>query len=127
MSCTPKGTRVPRDLVSRRSAMVLWWLPTALIVVGLLVPDARVALWVPSFAIMGVACLVNARGCGRLHCYITGPLFLFGSLATVLDALAMTTFGWKLVMSVVGIGTVLAYGLEAVRGKYLGSRGSLVR
>ena len=31
--------------------------------------------------VMGLACLVNAARCHRLHCYITGPYFLLLAVA----------------------------------------------
>lgn len=31
--------------------------------------------------VMGIACLVNAARCHRLHCYLTGPYFLLMALA----------------------------------------------
>ena len=110
-----------RDLVGGWWAVALWCIPTALVLVGALVPSVRAALWVPSFAIMGIACLVNARSCGRLHCFVTGPLFLVASLATAVDALDVITIDWKLIFVGVGVGTLLAYSLEWLRGKYVGS------
>ena len=75
MSCTNGGC-ARGDLVSTRAALVLWWLPTTLVLIGLAAPSLRLWLWIPSFALMGIACLANARRCGRLHCFLTGPLFL---------------------------------------------------
>lgn len=88
MKCSA-GEGSSRDLVRGWSAFVLWCIPTLLVLVGALVPPVRAVLWVPSFAIMGVACLVNARGCGRLHCFVTGPLFLLAGLATAFDPFAI--------------------------------------
>ena len=110
-----------RDLVGGWWALVLWCVPTALVFLGALLPGVRAALWIPSFAIMGVACLVNARGCGRLHCFVTGPLFLLASLATALDAFAIASIDWKLIMIGTAVGTLLAYSLEWLRGKYVGT------
>ena len=110
-----------RDLVGGVWALLLWCLPTALIVVGALIPAARAALWIPSFAIMGIACLVNARGCGRLHCFVPGPLFLIASLATTLDAFDVLRVDWKAILIGVGLGTLVAYFLEWRRGKYIGA------
>jgi hypothetical protein len=90
-----------------------------LVVAGALIPAARAALWIPSFAVMGLACVINARRCGRLHCHVTGPLFLLGAIATTLDALAIVAISWTLIFAVVAVGTVLAYGLEWLRGKYV--------
>jgi hypothetical protein len=81
----------------------------------------RALLWIPSFALMGIACLVNARGCGRLHCFVTGPLFLIASVATALDALEVVAIDWKLIFVGTGVGTLLAYSLEWMRGKYVGT------
>lgn len=38
--------------------------------------------------VMGVACLVNAARCHRLHCYLTGPYFLLLALG------AATAYGF---------------------------------
>ncbi len=110
-----------RDLVRGCWAVLLWGLPTALVLLGAVVPTVRATLWIPSFAIMGIACLANARGCGRLHCFITGPLFLLASIVTALDAFAVMTIHWKLIVVGVGIGTLFAYSLEWLRGRYVGT------
>jgi len=109
------------DLLGGWWALLLWWLPAALILVGTLSSSLRPQLWVPSFAIMGIACLVNARGCGRVHCFVTGPLFLAASLASALDALSIVSISWRLVFVGAGAGTLLAYGLEWLRGRYIGT------
>lgn len=115
------GGCTQRDLVGGWWAFVLWCLPTASVLLGAALPNLRAALWIPSFAVMGVACLVNARGCGRLHCFVTGPLFLIASIATALDALAIVTISWITVLVGTVMGTLLAYSLEWLRGKYVGT------
>lgn len=110
-----------RDLVGGSWAVLLWCIPTGLVLLGVVLPSLRTTLWIPSFAVMGFACLVNARGCGRLHCFVTGPLFLIASLATALDAFAVMRIDWKLIILVVGVGTLLAYSIEWLRGKYVGT------
>lgn len=57
MKCGSGGC-TQRDLVGGWWAVALWCAPTALILVGVAVPSVRAALWIPSFALMGVACLV---------------------------------------------------------------------
>ena len=115
----PRGACSRRDLVAGWLAFLLWGVPIALIITGAFVPTARGALWIPSFAVMGVACLVNARQCGRLHCHVTGPLFLLGAIASVLDAFAIASLDWRLILTVIAIGTAFAFGLEWVRGRYV--------
>ena len=39
--------------------------------------------------VMGLGCLVNAARCGRLHCYVTGPLYLAAALYVVLSAFGL--------------------------------------
>jgi hypothetical protein len=68
-----------RDLVGSRLALLVWCVPSLLILLGIVWSDARTWLWIPSFTVMGAACLINARRCGRLHCHLTGPLFVFGA------------------------------------------------
>jgi len=111
MSCCDTESK-SRDLVRSRAAWLLWLLPTALVVVGAFLPQARSALWMSSFAVMGGACLVNARQCGRLHCHITGPLFLLAAIASWFDSSL-----WVAIATAAG--TALAFGLERVRGLYV--------
>lgn len=113
------GQCARRDLVGGWWAAALWGVPTVLVLIGVAVPSLRAALWIPSFTVMGVACLVNARGCGRLHCFLTGPLFLIASLATALNALEVVSVGWAAILIGTTAGTLLAYGLEWLRGKYV--------
>ena len=52
--------------------------------------------------------------------FLTGPLFLIASLATLLDAFAVVSINWIVIFVGAGTGTVLAYGREWLRGKYVG-------
>ena len=42
---------------------------------------------------MGAACLHNARGCGRLHCYLTWPYFLLLALISLLYGVGVVPLG----------------------------------
>lgn len=66
------------DWVGSTTAYVLaWGLPAAIVVAAsLLEPPARAAVWSLALIWMGVACLANARRCGRTHCRYTGPYYL---------------------------------------------------
>ena len=71
------------------SAFLVWWLPLGIGVAALLfglAPRATAAIWAFLFVWMGAGCVWNAARCGRLHCYISGPVFLLGALAMVLMA-----------------------------------------
>ncbi|MCB9508197.1 MAG: hypothetical protein H6697_11120 [Myxococcales bacterium] len=102
-----------------RAALVIWCIPAALVFLGIFWAQARGTLWIPSFIVMGLACLFNARRCGRLHCHITGPLFLLAALVTLLDALAIVRVAWPWILVPAVTGTALGYGLERIRGLYV--------
>lgn len=66
--------------------------------------------WTLSLLVMGGACAVNARGCGRTHCYFTGPFFLamaVASLAHGLQLLPLGPQGWQYLGAVLLVGGVL--------------------
>ena len=84
------------DLAQRKIALLLWGLPVVLLAVGVFWSEVRVWLWTPALVVAGVACLANAFGCGRLHCYFTGPLFLLGAVATLLRGFENRFFALEL-------------------------------
>jgi hypothetical protein len=110
------------DLVGSRLGWFVWCLPTVLFLAGIGWGAARPWLWIPSLAIAGSACLANATRCGRLHCFATGPLFLLGAVATLLDAFGVVAIDWRLILGAVALGTAVSYAFEWVRGKYLGAQ-----
>jgi len=71
---------------------------------------------------MGVACIVNALGCGRVHCYLTGPFFLLMALIALSYGLGMLHLGgsgWNLLGLIALIGTIALWYLpEMFLGKY---------
>lgn len=44
-------------------------------------PLLREIVYISSFAWMGVACLINAFACNRVHCWFTGPWCLLVAIA----------------------------------------------
>jgi hypothetical protein len=73
---------------------------------------------------MGIACLVNATRCRRLHCFLTGPFFLVLAVLSLLhglDVLYMGDNGWEMlgIITMVG-GGFLWYVPELLFGKYVG-------
>src|SRR6266436_8298062 len=57
--------------------------------------------------IMGVGCLVNVSRCGRLHCYITGPVFLLAGDYVVLAEFSLLPMdGGIFLLAVLGITTL---------------------
>ena len=90
-------SETPNDWVQRPGTGFVWWcLP---LVVGLaanfftLSPRATAIIWMVSFVWMGTGCILIARRCHRLHCYISGPAFLLGAAALGLVAAGITVLG----------------------------------
>jgi hypothetical protein len=68
---------------------------------------------------MGVACLINARRCGRVHCYFTGPFFLLVSVASLLRGLGIISVEWAWIGGIALAGGILLSCVpEWIWGKY---------
>jgi hypothetical protein len=99
------------DWVTRPGAGVFWWcLPLCIGCASnsFALPARDLALiWMVSFVWMGTGCVLNARRCHRLHCYISGPVFLLGAAALGLFAAGLLAFGPHSLNNIVGV-TLLA-------------------
>ena len=120
--CDHERERV--DLLGSRVGWFVWGLPAALFIMGLAWGAARAWLWIPSLVVAGVACIANASRCGRLHCFLTGPVFMLAALLMVLDAFGLMSFDWHWVLTLGIAGVALGYGLEWIQGKYVGAQRS---
>lgn len=112
---------------SRPMFLLLWVAPWGLVILGGATrPSVHTALWVLAFSIAGVACLVNARRCGRRHCFYTGPLFLLAALASLLYGLGLLPLGsqgWNWIAGVAFAACVIfCCLLEPLFGKYTTAR-----
>lgn len=118
-SCAKPASAAQRDLL-RGGSWLLWWgLPIVAIVAGAFWPAARPLLWTAGMGVAGAACVVNAHRCGRRHCFFTGPIFLVGALASLLNGLGATALPWNGILAAVVIGCLGACGLECWRGAYI--------
>ncbi len=64
-------------LRSPRTSLLAWWVPYGAIIATLFAPvPVRATIWTVALVWMGVACILNARRCGRTHCRYTGPYYL---------------------------------------------------
>lgn len=115
--CEAAGGRAD-DLTCGRAALWLWRVPTAMIVAGAFWAGGRFWLWIPAFLVAGAACVVNAGRCGRVHCHVTGPIYLGSAGYSALAALGRVPFHvlWFL-GTVVGL-SLLALSAERVLGRY---------
>jgi hypothetical protein len=117
------NTPAPRDLTSGGRGLLIWGVPIAILVVtadlgGLYAATA----WPPALAFMGIACLANARRCGRLHCFFTGPYFLLLALLSLLYGLGIVDLGkrgWSWLSLALLIGAAVLISVpEWLFGKY---------
>ena len=115
-----------RDILSSWwSVFILYWLPAIAIVVAgapAISSGWRTVVWTVALATMGVACIVNALRCGRVHCYLTGPFFLLMALIALsygLGILHLGGNGWNLLGLMTLIGAIALSCLpEMLLGKY---------
>ncbi len=108
---------------SFRAYMTVWGFPTLIILAGIFVDaDTRTILWTGSLAWKGVACLLNARRCGRTHCRFTGPFYLLLIVPVLfhgLGALPLGVYGWWVLGIIILFGGKLIWwATESAWGKF---------
>ena len=106
------------DLLRGWKGVLLWCVPIAGVIVGMSWPRGRAWLWIPAFFVMGLACMANAVRCGRLHCYLSGPLFLLAAAYVVLAEVHLVPMRPGVFLDTVLVLAVLACLAEIPFGRY---------
>ena len=113
------------DWVERPGMGFVWWcLPLGIgVASNFFVISARATalIWMVSFLWMGTGCILNARRCHRLHCYISGPVFFLGAAALALFAAGIALLGPHSLNNIVGLTltiALLSYVPEMIWRKY---------
>ncbi len=114
------------DLLGQwHTTLMYWGLPVAGLIVGGTL-QIEPFVWPIALAWMGIGCVVNAAGCGRLHCYLTGPFFLLMAAVALFHALGVLPLGseaWDWIGGVSLVGGVILYYLpERIWGRYVSKR-----
>jgi len=96
------------DWASGLRGCLIWGIPA----VALFASPQRylVIAWPVLLTFMGAACILNARRCGRVHCYLTGPFFLLLAVLSLLYGVGMLPLGahgWSTLSALLVIGSVL--------------------
>ena len=112
------GACAANNLVSTPWSCAIWCACGAAFGAGFSVARWRPALWIAGLGVAGVLCVANAVRCRRLHCYITGPVFLAGALLSALNAAGVTHIPWMKLGWGVVIGAAVGMIIEALAGKY---------
>lgn len=113
-----------RDLACGGMSILIWIVPAVILGISANVGGPyRLILWPVLLAFMGGACLVNAKRCGRLHCFITGPFFLLLAGLSLLYGLGFVPLGphgWQWLVNTLFIGgCALTFLPEWLFGKYI--------
>jgi hypothetical protein len=114
------------DWVRRPRMGIVWWgIPLGVGgAAGYFVssPRATALVWTFSFVWMGAGCILNARRCHRLHCYVSGPAFFLGAAALCLYAAGIALLGPHSLNNIVSITlavALLSFVPEMIWRKYL--------
>ena len=113
-----------KDWTRRPVSRLFWWGLPVLVVVStdfLKLTRAETAFALAAtFGWAGTGCLLNARRCGRRHCFFSGPVLLLGAIAAVLVGAGVITDAHALNYVVWGttILFLLSFVPEAIWGKY---------
>ncbi|MEP2983264.1 MAG: hypothetical protein ABJN39_02420 [Sulfitobacter sp.] len=110
-------------LNTRLGSLLAWGLPIGAMLLAVPLADGpKTAIWVIALAWMGVACLRNARRCGRAHCRYTGPFLLAMTLPVLaygVGALPLGSDGWRWLGLTIGVGATGIWWLsERILGRY---------
>jgi hypothetical protein len=122
---TTDGRR--NDWASGWRGLLLWGAPISILLAASGLPERYlVVIWPVVLTFMGAACLANARRCGRVHCYATGPFFLILAAVALLyglGAIPLGRNGWNTLGIILLAGSiVLCCFPEWVFGRYRSSR-----
>ncbi|MBI3676972.1 MAG: hypothetical protein HY243_10210 [Proteobacteria bacterium] len=105
-------TAPQKDWTRQPLSFGLWWeLPIALgAFASLLHLSFRIGAGICAvlFVWMAIGCLLNARRCHRLHCYISGPVFLLGALVAGLNGAGVLALGPHSLNNIAGVTLGLA-------------------
>ncbi len=102
---------------------IVWGLPlAAILAASLLEVPARTVIWAIALAWMGIACLSNAKRCGRTHCRYTGPYYLLLIIPVMMlgtGLLPPVAYGWWVLGLAILLGGKVVWWLTEMRwGKY---------
>jgi hypothetical protein len=109
-----------RDLTDRKWPQAIWAANYVALAAGWLFPTVRPVLWSVGLAAAGVLCVANAARCRRLHCHISGPVYLLGSALSILNAIGIIRISWNFLGIAVLLGVAISYLPELLVGKYIG-------
>lgn len=124
------AARRATDLTAHFASRLIWWIIPALILASASLFKHSLSqmgfVLAGAFAWMGTGCVLNARRCGRLHCYFSGPALWLGAIGGLLIGLRILSGSHDLNYVIFGAAAlfVASYLPEAIWGKYVRSGSS---
>ncbi len=120
-TASPAAGRV--DWTRGVRGVLIWGIPAMVLLASpLMATRYLVIVWPVALTFMGVSCLMNARRCGRIHCYLTGPFFLVLAVMALLYGIGVLPLGprgWSTLSLVLVAGSIaLTCVPEWLLGKY---------
>ena len=111
-----------KDIFAGKYCYWVFALVAVFIIADILTPNKiSNILWTVFFFVIGALCLWNYKGCGRVHCQITGYGFLAVGVLALLSILEIINISfnkiWLIFISVLIVG----YGIEFI---YKSKKGS---
>ncbi|MGI9328771.1 MAG: hypothetical protein ACR2PZ_26385 [Pseudomonadales bacterium] len=109
------------------SYLPIWGLPkVAIIISAFAATPLRTVVWIAALACMGVACIMNSRRCGRVHCRYTGPFYLILIVPVGLlgaGGFELGHYAW-IALGALGVfgGYAITWVTESAWGRYENSR-----
>lgn len=107
------------DLIAATWARTVWYVCGAAFLIGFFTDRWRPILWIVGLGVAGALCLLNAARCGRLHCYITGPVDLAGAILTGLRKVGVVSVSWTNLGTGIAVGILIGHLIERVAGNYV--------
>jgi hypothetical protein len=115
-----------QDLVRGLSFLWIWCLPAALIIITNIIwhehrfgATVAGALFVVGTLWIGIACFINGKRCGRVHCKIDGILLPLLGLAGILNLIGVLSFGWDVYLNVLVVIVILSFVPECFGIRYI--------
>lgn len=114
------------DLLGRRSALVIWGAPIALVIAGSALingnpvpPNIEAPLLTIGSFWMGIACFINGRRCSRTHCTIDGIAMPILAVLGLLEILGVLKFQLEFMAGAFWLILLISYVPEWMGLKYI--------
>jgi len=93
----------------------------AILILAVLSPEPYESyLYVLFFFLVGALCLYNYKNCGRVHCKITGPLFILVGIIAFLKVLEFISISWNLIWITFWIALITGFSIEFIQKGKIG-------